>query len=158
MLTTLRQLRHLKDTTLQITACPADAQEAIQFWLLPHLSDNWAADKNHFRADGWSLCFSTNEPANTATLIAQGDICCPFLSARWVHAAMLGLERGEHRVWAPSQQGSTAFEATSIHLPPHAPIQQLPSLPVIATDADWQEALSSPIGAKLQKAWEQEAG
>jgi hypothetical protein len=99
-LTTLRQLRGLSDTRLRISAEPDDAAEALRFWLLPRLALRWQMDGAVFRSEGWEIDFG--DTGEEFPVHAWGDAMCPFLGARWLHAALLGLERGEHRVIGPT--------------------------------------------------------
>lgn len=156
VITTLRQLRGLVETRLRIVPRPVDADEALRFWLLPRLADRWQADGAVFRADGWEVDFGGADPENHQ-VIARGEILCPFLGSRWVHTAMLGLERGTHRVIGPATSGGEYFHAHSIA--PIGPLEDrlLPELPVIRNSAQWDEALASPLGPALKKAWEEEA-
>jgi glycosyltransferase A (GT-A) superfamily protein (DUF2064 family) len=153
VVTTLRQLRGLVETRLRIVAEPDDAGEALRFWLLPRLADRWQMEAGVFRNDGWEIDFGGETEA--FRIEAWGEILCPFLGARWVHAAMLGLERGEHEVIGPASGGGEYFRAraavagTLLERP-------LPALPVIREHAHWLEALESPLGPALKKAWEEE--
>ena len=154
VLTTLRQLRGLEDTRIRILPEPMDAAEALRFWLLPRLADRWQMDGAVFRSSGWEIDFGeTGEPF---PIQASGEAMCPFLGARWLHAAMLGLERGEHRVIGPAACGGEYLRAGRCgteHLEPRL----LPELPVIRHDGDWRQILTGPLGAALKKAWEAEA-
>ena len=103
VLTLLRQLRGLTHTRLRILPVPDDAAEAIRFWLLPRLADRWQAEDLVFRADGWEIDFGGD--LGGYQVEARGEVLCPFLAARWVHTAMLGVERGTHRVVGPASDG-----------------------------------------------------
>jgi glycosyltransferase A (GT-A) superfamily protein (DUF2064 family) len=152
--TTLRQLRGLSDARLRLVASPGDAAEAIRFWLLPRLADRWHAEAGVFRTDGWEVDFGGE--TGGYQVVAEGEILCPFLSARWAHAAMLGLERGAHRVLGPAQKGGAYFRAEAGGAGEPRPEQRLPELPVIDLHEDWLEALRSPLGPALKRAWEEE--
>lgn len=154
VVTTLRQLRGLAETRLRIVAEPSDADEALRFWLLPRLAERWQMEDGVFRADGWEIDFEGNAAA--FRIEASGEILCPFLGARWVHAAMLGLERGEHQVIGPAGGGGEYFRARAA-VADVLPERVLPELPVIREHGHWLEALGSPLGAALKKAWEEEA-
>lgn len=153
--TTLRQLRNLADTRLRILIEPNDAHEALRFWLLPRLAGHWHAEDHVFRTDGWEIEFGEN-PGNFA-VEATGEILCPFLSARWVHTAMLGLERGHHTVLGPADDGGQCFQAAAGGFTRALKQQILPPLPIIRNDSHWKQALDSPIGPALKRAWEEEA-
>lgn len=157
VITTLRQLKGLRDTRLHLTFSPEDAGEAIRFWLLPRLSDHWQSDGRIDQTDGWQIVFGSPSPSDGYDTIAHGEILCPFLGARWVHAAMLGLERATHQVMGKSVDGAEYFRARSIHAAADISERLLPELPVIRNDVQWNEALNSPLGPALQKAWEAEA-
>lgn len=155
VVTTLRQLRGLLETRLRIAANPADADEALRFWLLPRLADRWQMEGRVFRTDGWEIDFGGDDAADFP-VHARGEVLCPFLGARWVHAAMLGLERGMHRVSGPAADGGEYFTARPAGSGEVMETRMLPPLRVIADDSHWQEALASPLGAALKKAWEAE--
>lgn len=150
VLSTLRQLKGLVETRIRIAAHPPDADEALRFWLLPRLAERWETDHGVFRTQGWEIDFGT--PALDAVVWAEGDIRCPDLGARWVHAAMIGLERGLHGVAAFSADGELCFRAGHTD----AELRKLPELALVRNDAEWQRALEGPLGATLRKAWEEE--
>lgn len=154
VLTTLRQLRGLADTRLSLVPEPDDAGEALRFWLLPRLATRWQSDANAFRADGWEIDFGGD--AVVYQVEAFGDILCPFLGARWVHTALLGLERGTHRVSGPASDGGEVFRAHPAAASGPLDERRLPPLPVIRNDAEWKEALETPLGPALMRAWEEE--
>lgn len=155
VVTTLRQLRGLADSRLRLVVDPGDADEAVRFWLLPRLADRWQIKDSVFHADGWKIEFE--EILKTSDVQAFGDILCPNLGARWVHTAMLGLERGAHRVIGPAVGGGHYFRAHATATLADVPTTILPELPVIQSDAHWSEALDSPLGPALKRAWEEEA-
>ncbi|MGD7652673.1 MAG: hypothetical protein ACQCXQ_05620 [Verrucomicrobiales bacterium] len=155
VLTTMRQLRGLEATTIRILTDPADANEAIRFWLLPKLSDHWENNDPDFQTTGWALSFATTAP--TASVRAEADILCPFLSARWIHTALIGIERGGHRVTGPSDDGGHCFNAEPTDAASPLETRALPPLPVVKTAGQWDQALKSPLGPALKKAWKEEA-
>lgn len=155
VLTTLRQLRGLTGTRLRIVPMPEDADEALRFWLLPRLADRWQADGGVFRSDGWEIDFGGME--DSYQVLAKGEILCPFLGARWVHTALLGMERGTHRVSGPATDGGEYFRAHSLLENEAAEMRVLPELPVIQSHEHWTQSLESPLGPSLKKAWEEEA-
>ncbi len=152
-LTTLRQMCGLDGTRLRIIANPGDAAEAIRFWLLPRLADRWQMDGGVFRSEGWEIDFG--ETGEEFPVHARGEAMCPFLGARWLHAALLGLDRGEHRVIGPATGGGEYLRAGRRDSGRFEP-RVLPELPVIHSNGDWLQALGSPLGAALKKAWEAE--
>lgn len=158
VVTTLRQLRGLTDTRLRLLPEPADAAEALRFWLLPRLAARWQSSATVFRSAGWEIDFG-GEPGSYQ-VEAIGDILCPLLCARWVHTALLGLERGSHRVCGPARGGGEYFRAGPVTGPAagHDLLEErpLPELPVIRTHREWLDALDSPLGPALLKAWEAE--
>jgi len=159
VVTMLRQLRGLTGTRLRILPDPMDAAEAIRFWLLPRLSGRWQMAEAVFLADGWEIDFGGESAAFPVE--ARGEVLCPFLGARWVHTAMLGLERGTHRVRGPASNGGEYFHARSVGdgvLLEKLEERLLPELPVIRDDNHWNEALDSALGPALKRAWEEEGG
>ena len=157
VVTMLRQLRGLAATRLRIRPDPEDAAEAIRFWLLPRLAGSWQVADAVFQADGWEIDFGGD---SVAILVeARGEVLCPFLGARWVHMAMLGLERGTHRVRGPARNGGDYFHARPAVAGSLEELEErlLPELPVIRDTRQWDEALDSLLGPALKRAWEEEA-
>ena len=154
VLTTLRQLRGLSDARLRLSVEPLDAHEAVRFWLLPRLADNWQMDESVFRTKGWEIDFG-GDP-DDFPIHATGEILCPHLGARWVHAALLGLGRTTHRVSGPATGGGEYFHARTREISVDLPPRILPELPVIQTSEHWHQALDSPLGPALKRAWEEE--
>jgi hypothetical protein len=154
-MTTLRQLRGLMDSRLRLTVEPSDADEAVRFWLLPRLAERWQAEDGVFRAAGWEIDFGGDQ--NDFAIHAFGDILCPNLGARWVHTALLGMGRTAHQVIGPAEEGGEYFRAHTSEIPAHTEPRILPSLPIIQTSDHWQQALDSPLGPALKRAWDEEA-
>jgi glycosyltransferase A (GT-A) superfamily protein (DUF2064 family) len=150
--TTLRQLRGLSDARLRLAVDPDDAHEAVRFWLLPRLAEKWRTDDSVFHAEGWEIDFGGN--SHEFPVHAMGEILCPFLGARWVHAALLGLGRTASHVIGPATDGGEYFraQASGELLPPRI----LPELTVIRTSEHWQQTLDSILGPALKRAWEEE--
>lgn len=155
VITTLRQLRGLSETRLRIVPEPEDADEALRFWLLPRLAERWQAEGAVFRSEGWEIDFGGD--SHPYRIEAHGEILCPFLGARWVHTALLGLERGTHRVSGPASGGGEYFHARPVDATGVLEHRLLPELPVIRNHGHWAQALESPLGPALKKAWEEEA-
>lgn len=155
VLTTLRQMRGLDGTRLRIACRPSDAAEAIRFWLLPRLAERWQMEGVCFRSHGWDIDFG--DDSFGFRVHAVGDVLCPFLGARWLHAAMLGLERGNHRVIARDPEGRLCFTAHGEGAEANPEVRELPGLSLIRSSANWNEALAGPLGAALKKHWEEEA-
>ena len=156
VVTMLRQLRGLTTTRLRILPDPDDAAEAIRFWLLPRLAGRWQVAGTVFHADGWEIDFGGDSAA--ILVEASGEVLCPFLGARWVHTAMLGLERGTHRVRGPASNGGEYFRAHPAAAGSLETLEErlLPELPVIRDTSQWNEALDSALGPALKRAWEEE--
>ena len=156
VVTMLRQLRGLAATRLRIEPAPDDAAEAIRFWLLPRLAGSWQAADGVFAADGWEVDFGGDEAG--CVVAATGEVLCPLLGARWVHTAMLGLERGSHHVRGPARDGGDYFHARPAAAGDLSLLEErlLPELPVIRDSGGWDEALVSALGPALKRAWEEE--
>lgn len=149
--TTLRQLRGLAETRIRLAVAPADADEAVRFWLLPRLAGRWFADGGVFRADGWEIDFGG---ADSFAAMARGEILCPFLGARWVHTALLGHGRTVGEITGPATGGGRYFHAPAAD--PALPPRVLPELEILGTDPQWRQALDGPLGPALKRAWEEE--
>jgi hypothetical protein len=154
VVTTLRQLRGLSDSRIRLLVDPEDAHEAVRFWLLPRLAEKWQASDGVFRTEGWEIDFGGN--ADVFPVQASGEILCPNLGARWVHAALLGIGRTAGDVIGPASGGGEYFHARATDSAPELPDRILPELPVIQTSEDWQQAYDSALGPALKKAWEVE--
>ena len=154
VVTTLRQLRGLADARLRLAVAPDDAHEAVRFWLLPRLAENWQTHDAVFRSTGWEIDFGGN--SDHFQIQATGEILCPQLGARWVHAALLGLGRTTHRVIGPATNGGEYFHAHAAEAPADLTPRILPELPIIQTSDHWHQALDSALGAALKRAWEEE--
>ncbi len=155
VVTTLRQLRGLVDSRLRFSVEPGDADEAVRFWLLPRLAEKWQANQSVFRTDGWEIDFGGS--SHDFPVHATGEILCPNLGARWVHAALLGMGRTTSEVIGPATEGGEYFKALAIESPADLPPRILPELPIIRTSEHWQQTLDSILGPALKKAWEEEA-
>jgi glycosyltransferase A (GT-A) superfamily protein (DUF2064 family) len=154
VVTTLRQLRGLADARLRLEVEPADADEAVRFWLLPRLADKWQAADGIFLSEGWEIDFGG--ASGNFEVLAEGEILCPNLGARWVHAALLGMGRTANDVLGPATDGGEYFTAQARDATAELPLRILPELPVIRTSDDWSLALDSILGPALKKAWELE--
>ena len=150
-LTTLRQMKGLANTRLRLIVTPEDGEEAVRFWLLPKLADRWQREGAIFRTEGWEIDFGN--AGGEFDVQSEGSILCPNLSARWVHAALLGMGRTVSHVTGVTVDEEIYFKAGLPHL---IGDRFLPPLPIIHTDADWQAALDSPLGAAMWKTYEAE--
>lgn len=153
--TTLRQLRGLADARLRLEVTPEDAHEAIRFWLLPRLAERWSADDGVFRADGWEIDFGGN--SDEFPVRATGEIMCPFLGSRWVHAGLLGLGSTVPHVVGPGADGGEYLRAHAVNTSDNLAPRILPELPIIKTSHHWVQALDSALGPALKRAWEEES-
>ncbi len=154
VVTTLRQLRGLAEMRLRLVISPADGHEAVRFWLLPRLADAWRCEHSVFYSTGWQIDFGGETHGFAA--IAHGEILCPNLGARWVHTAMLGLGISTHCVSGPAESGGEYFRAYSATAPMGNETKVLPALPIIRSSRHWDDALASPLGPALKRAWEEE--
>ncbi len=156
VVTTLRQLRGLAEIRLRLLVKPTDAHEAVRFWLLPRLAENWHHDESVFRSDGWEIDFGGDQTAFTIT--ADGEILCPNLGARWLHTALLGLGRTTGQVIGPATNGSEYLRAHTREPAANLPPRILPALPIIQSSEHWHDAINSALGPALKKAWIEEGG
>jgi glycosyltransferase A (GT-A) superfamily protein (DUF2064 family) len=152
--TTLRQLQHLADSRIRLAVEPDDAHEAVRFWLLPRLAERWQSECQIFRAAGWEIDFGGD--ASDFPVHAFGEILCPNLGARWVHTALLGIGSTAHQVLGPATNGGEYFRAEAPACITPAPPRILPELPIIQSSDHWRQALDSPLGPALKRAWEEE--
>jgi hypothetical protein len=154
VLTMFRQLRGLANTRLRILPDPEDAADAVRFWLLPRLAERWQVEDRVFRTNGWEIDFGGD--LSGYRVEASGEVLCPFLGARWVHTALLGLERGTHRVIGPASGGGVYFHAQPAAAGDLLEERVLPELPVIRCPGHWDQALDSALGPALKRAWDEE--
>lgn len=154
--TTLRQLRGLADARIRLRVTPEEAHEAVRFWLLPRLAGCWRADGGVYRSEGWEIDFGGCD--DEFPVRATGEILCPFLGARWVHAGLLGLGHTVPHVVGLGVGGGEYFRAHATHAPTEFSPRILPELPIIQTSEHWAQALDSTLGAALKRAWEEESG
>jgi len=154
VVTSLRQLRGLEKTRLRLHVSPDGGHEAVRFWLLPRLAESWQMEKSVFRSQGWEIDFGGDSHA--FTIEANGEILCPNLGARWVHTALLGIGNTTHQVIGPALDGGEYFRAHSLVAAAHTEPRILPALPIIQSSTHWEDALLSPLGAALKRAWEEE--
>lgn len=155
VVTSLRQLRGLADTRLRLLVTPSDGHEAVRFWLLPRLAAAWQSEREIFRSAGWEIDFGGD--TTIFPIQASGEILCPHLGARWVHAALLGMGRSSHEVIGPAAGGGEYFRAYSVEKTANSGATILPALPIIQSSSHWDEALESALGLALKRAWEEEA-
>lgn len=155
VVTTLRQLRGLTDARLRLLVAPTDAHVAVRFWLLPRLAERWSQADAVFRSEGWEIDFGGN--SEPFPIQATGEILCPFLGARWVHAALLGLGRTASHVIGPGADGGEYFRAHATDASADLPPRILPELPVVQTSDHWSQTLDSALGPALKRAWEEES-
>jgi len=156
VLTTLRQLRWLDRARLRLSVTPLDGHEAVRFWLLPRLAESWAQADGIFQAQGWEIDFGASAPESFAVR-ARADVLCPMAGSRWVQAALTGLGNSIGSVTGPALGGGTYFSAMPGAAVETSAERILPPLPVIRVHADWLEALESPLGAALGRAWEEDS-
>lgn len=148
------QLTGLHQTHVRFIVSPADpfAAEAVSFWILPLFRGNVIQRDKYFHftpeqnAPEFTIEFNAYSPDNdNFKKAAKLSAYCPQCSARWINMAM--------QQCSPEAQviGKNYLAITHKNQFPHFSSIEIPALPVIHTDADWQQALDSPIGPKLQK-------
>lgn len=151
----ISQLTGLNDTHLRFIVSPAEPEaiDAVSFWLLPLFRGKVIKHGDHFHftpeqnAPDFTIEFTTEEASPTANFQKSAKLSahCPQCSSRWINAAMMqcnetNLVKGENYLTIQHQK-----------LTPSHSLIHLPTLPVIHTATDWDQALDSPIGHKLKK-------
>jgi hypothetical protein len=150
----ISQLTGLNQTHVKFIVSPVDpeAVEAVGFWILPLFRGNIvkSGDYFHFTPEQNAPEFTIEITANDSTnghyeKSARLSAHCPQCSSRWINAAMqqcseMSEVTGKNYLTIYHQKQSSNNSST-----------QLPELPVIHTDNDWQAAMDSPIGPKLKK-------
>ncbi len=120
----IQQLQWMPDTEYRFCFAPADAGEAMQFWLLPQLS--------HRLEEGQVVPVGEGVPAVSFAPQCEGDLGekmedafrqafaegfeevgiigtdCPYLSARWIETAWLS-GRGRDLIVGPTYDGGYYF-------------------------------------------------
>lgn len=150
----INQLIGLNQTHLRFIVSPADqaAVEAVSFWILPLFRGTMKKHHEHFHftpeqnAPEFTIEFTAEKiTSNSHEKRAILSAHCPQCSSRWINAAMLqcttdsGVIGKNYLTICHQQQLSNSSQT------------ELPDLPVIQTDSDWQQAMDSPIGHKLKK-------
>jgi rSAM/selenodomain-associated transferase 1 len=111
----IRQLNGLEDCQLRFCYAPDDADEAIRFWILPHLLDHpeLRFDPAHIdfqpQGDGdlgdrLSRSFENGFAEGFAKIAVIGSDCID-ISSRWVHAAFAQLNTKHQAAVGPTPDG-----------------------------------------------------
>ena len=148
----MSQLEGLRDCHLRFVVSPADAVEAVAFWLLPLLrgevkkvgEDYLFTPEKH--APAITLDFLTDEgDLRQYAKHARLNLFCLSCGSRWVNMALTQC--------APARQVVGAGYLRICHrdsVQDSASID-LPCLDIVDSEIGWEEALRSPLGGKLKK-------
>jgi len=79
---------------------------------------------------------------------------CLNLSSRWTHTAFAQLNETSPRVTGSNKHG-TPYLTAQHQSGKSSPVTELPQLPLLETDKDWQTLLQSPLGPYLKKSYDQ---
>ncbi len=148
------QLVGLRDTHVRFIVSPADpfAVEAVSFWILPLFRGKVSKLGDHFHftpeqnAPEFTIEFAAENCSQPSYLkIATLSAHCPQCSSRWINMAMQQCSE------STMIKGSHYLTIRHVNQLPDFSINEIPELPMIHTASDWQIALDSPIGPKLQK-------
>ncbi len=128
------------------------AVEAVGFWMLPLFRGKVIKHGDHFHftpeqnAPEFSIEFTAENMTNDGyEKAAKLSAHCPQCSSRWINAAMQQCSETSEVI------GKNYLTIYHQKLTPSNSPTELPELPVIHTDIDWQLAMDSPIGPKLKK-------
>ena len=173
----LQQLVGLQNTRIRFCVTPSDAVEAVQFWILPQLEgkiDKLQEDLFLFHpnkaAETLEIEFVAQQDSDKKeavltqqkkgleqgyTTVSIMGTNCPDCGARWLQMAIMMCNRAEDIVLGHDEQSSiylsTVRQPTYLHHTTDTPFLNLPQLPKIKTEQQWQQALESPIGGKIKK-------
>ena len=154
----ISQLTGLNQTHVRFIVSPEDtnAVEAVSFWILPLFRGSIVKLVDHFHftpeqnAPEFTIEFTADIMTNDGyKKAAKLSAHCPQCSSRWINAAMQQCSEtievtGKNYLTIYHQKQSSNNSST-----------ELPELPVIHTDNDWQAAMDSPIGPKLKKFYDE---
>jgi hypothetical protein len=148
------QLTGLDQTHVRFIVSPKndEAVEAVSFWILPLFRGKVVKHRDffHFTPDQHAPEFTieftvdnlgSNDYEKTASLSAH----CPQCSSRWINTAIQQCTETSEVIGKNYLTISHREQLSNIAT------EELPELPVIHTDDDWQLALDSLIGPKLAK-------
>ncbi len=150
----ISQLTGLSQTHVRFIVSPVDtdAVEAVSFWILPLFRGKVVKNGDHFHftpeqnAPEFSIEFTAENMTNDGyEKAAKLSAHCPQCSSRWINAAMQQCSETSEVI------GKNYLTIYHQKLTPSNSPTELPELPVIHTDIDWQLAMDSPIGPKLKK-------
>ncbi len=150
----ISQLTGLNQTHVRFIVSPADpaAVEAVGFWMLPLFRGNVIKHGDHFHfspeqnAPEFTIEFTAQNMDNEGyEKAAKLSAHCPQCSSRWINAAMQQCSEVNQVI------GKSYLAIYHQKLTPNNSPTELPELPIIHTDDDWQLAMESPIGPKLKK-------
>ena len=154
----LQQLEGLTDCHVRFHVSPADATEAVAFWILPLLRGSVKMEGSiyHFTPQknapsiSVEFCCDSSLSENTDHFVKSATLnpFCIECSARWINMAFLQTK--------PEQSicGTDYLEVNHKGNSASCQPSLLPDLPIIKSEADWKNALTSPIGGKLKKVYQ----
>lgn len=171
LLTLLQQFDGIENTDIVINTSPAEALDAIKFWILPALEDaslemlseNSYLFKSKKSLAPTSLVFqsaeSKNQESDFNNLREKGYTAgyntvsimganCPECGSRWLQMAQMFAEKKQFQVEGRAADGS--YYLTTYPQSSHS-VYQLPTLRKIKSQQDWEDSLSSVLGTKLKK-------
>lgn len=173
VLTLLNQLKGLSNTDIRFIVRPADAVDAVKFWILNELDGSLKSTSEHsfdFSPADKSPCYSISFIQDTGkeiqeigkdaskdgyiTVSMQG-MNSPECGARWIHMAQLLAQSKKSKTI-----GYTASGSIYLTCQPEEYCQELslPVLPKIKSNSDWQSILQAPIGGKINKLYSKLTG
>ncbi len=157
----LEQMKGLQDFHLRFLYSDEKALDAIRFWILPLMGDQYEMSQTGlYSLKDWggepvSIEF-TSQPQTPAfpikeegfDFICQGSLLCPMLSARVIHTALA--KQSHDYITGKSPHEGLYFEALK---KPYTKQNhyELPAFERIESAADFQKALSQPFGPRLKK-------
>jgi hypothetical protein len=150
----ISQLTGLRETHVRFIVCPddQDALEAVSFWILPMFRGKVIKHGEHFHftpeqnAPEFTIEFTADTPVDDSyEKAARLSAHCPECGSRWINAAMQQCSETSEVI------GKNYLSIIHQKQLPNISVTELPELLVIHTDDDWQQALESPIGPKLNK-------
>ena len=153
----LAQLIGVKDSHVRFIVTPADGVDAVRFWLLPLLRGEVQVltartqiyqffPEQH--APSFTIDFSLDEgDLSQFDSVARMNMFCLDCGARLLNMAFLqcGPEKKVH--------GEGYLSVNSNHSDSLGQVD-FPALNIVSNDEEWQSALNSSIGGKLQKVYE----
>jgi len=154
----LAQLIGIKDCHVRFIVTPADGVDAVRFWLLPLLRGDvqvLTASTQLYQfipeqhAPSFTIDFALDEgDLSPFESVAKINLFCVECGARMLNMAFL--QCGPEK----SVRGDGYLSVASVNPIGTEDTVDFPAMNTVMSEQEWESALASPIGGKLQKTYE----